>query len=270
MSKLLMRLELEKLKKMQKAATDIEKILNKVNQVTEGFLFDKQYPQHFLLITLHGSIIEMLFTCNTMLRIGVTTCIPIIARSMIEALSSMAFIAIDKNNINSMTYDFQTQRKEQALSLLGLDLKQYDKENVNRIIEQCDEVISTIKQISTPMPKAKRRIKDFLDIHFLVAYKMYCSFAHNDLMALEHRHVVKYPNDTYSLEVFKETDLSECIHLIDVILSCLMVSTLIVSSKVTSIRKDKIKNALHKFRQFKSRYYGDKLNDASVRIDRAY
>jgi len=254
---------MNELEKMRQAAMDISRILDKIKQVTEGFRFDKRDDQHFLLVSLHGSMFEMTYACMHMLNIGATTCIPIIVRSMIEALSTMSLIASDKNNIEDVLDAFYSQRYRQAAELMKLKLEDYDMDKLKIISEECRAKSKSIRENRGEPPSISARIERTLGPNFSIAYKMYCSDAHSDLMALESRHVVKDEAGDFGFEIFKESTLRECINAIDVMLCCLLMSTNFISSKVTSRKKSKIKNASHKFKRFKEKYFPKELGGNS-------
>jgi hypothetical protein len=228
-------------------------IIDKVKNISSSLYFNSADKQHLIIMSLNSTIFEMASSCIVLMQSQMYSSIPIILRSMIEALSLLVSISSDKDKARLAAIDCYIQRSKTAKLLKKFKMSSDSLEQLQKIETKADTIISMNSEINTQRGIVSR-IQENLAPGFELSYRMFCSEAHHDIDAVGNRHLVECEDGGYSVELFKNKSLQDVVSYLDIIIVSMIIATEVISSVVISFKKEKITSLKHKYNQFKKRF----------------
>jgi len=166
---------------------------------TSNITFDKYNVQHLYLMCLYGRIFELGVSALNLMKANDHAGVPVILRSQLEAFVDFANLIEDKDFIKTIAATFVDQKKRLYDNLK----KHLDPSEVPSVTNDYTEKAAIGFKPQTIWQRFKN-IK--LQKTYITAYFILCSYGHNNLAMLEHRHLEKNEKD-HKVVFFKEEPL---------------------------------------------------------------
>jgi len=80
----------------------LEKVLDKSIEYLHELTFDKNIKQHLYLILLYCRIVELIHSCNILMKERIIAGVPILLRTVLETFADLKNLSNDQNYVNSM------------------------------------------------------------------------------------------------------------------------------------------------------------------------
>ena len=199
----------------------LEALLSKTTDLSGRVIFYKEVPQHSYLMSMHCTIIELSSCCIELLKIGQSTAVPVIARSVLEAYADLKCLIQDDNHWRFMHAGHLKDKAKLTTEAgsgnpLLADLSQHIdiKRELLAVQEELKslktEGIEPIKHISDRFKKAG------MEAEYRSMYALLCNEAHNSQSALISRHL-EADGDGFRITLFKDQPIEDVAASIDVI-----------------------------------------------------
>lgn len=166
---------------------------------------------------------------------------PIIVRSMLEGLASLCNLVSDPAYLEQMKFDNARSDVILFTEYAANPSMQDDKEAIAKLRSWKDQAQPLLDELKTKGYKKQELIEKFKKANMLenyVAYRVFCSFAHNQLTTLNARHAGKFEL-RYHEEAPQETTASVMVVAISIL--CRAFETL---SKFTDLHSDVLAKAI--------------------------
>lgn len=212
----------------------LETLLNTSIALTGRVVFHTEIPQHSYLMSMHCTIIELSSCCIELLKIGQSTAVPLIARSILEAYADLKCLLQDEKHWRFMHASHLKDKAKLTSeashgNLLFAELaQQIDIESeLSAVQEELAslkiEGVEPIKHISYRFKKAG------MEAEYRSMYALLCNEAHNSQSALISRHL-ESDGDGFKITLFKDQPIEDVAASIDVIAGTLAGSIADVAS----------------------------------------
>lgn len=192
--------------------------------------FDKTEPHQLYTVCVYGTILEIAYGCLALLKEKQITALPILLRSLLEAYADFRANVEDPGYYKNLYAAFlkeklrlvkNAERGRQNPYLAGLvQVLDIDTEKSN--LES--EMEKYKKENRGPLENRERFEKGKLEYEFQSMYWLLCLHGHNNLSALEDRHIQKQDGD-YNVTLFKEEDPEDLVRYLDTLIATLIDST---------------------------------------------
>jgi len=192
--------------------------------------FDKNDPHQLYAVCIYGSIVEIAYGCIALLEKKQVTALPILLRSFLEAYADFRASVEDSKYYMNLYASFlkeklrlvrNADKNQQNPYLAGLvhslDINN-EKEKLQTEMDRCR------KENRGPLENRDRFDKGKLEYEFQSMYWLLCLHGHNNLSALEDRHIEKQGDD-YNVVLFKEEDPEDLVRYLDTLIATLIDST---------------------------------------------
>ncbi len=189
--------------------------------------FDKEHPQHLYAMCTYGTILETTYDILALADARQFTSIPIILRTLLDAYASFRSCIRDPNHFKAM---YATHIKEK-LRLVDAVTDSPDNPYLKGIAQAIDvkkekasledELRGLKKQGYTPSRPWQEFEKAGLAGEYQSLYWQLCLHAHNNVSALEERHLNK-KGDDYEVAYFKEADPADLARYFDSVCGLLL------------------------------------------------
>ena len=204
-----------------------ERFLPFLAQLTDSCLddgqyirFDKEHPQQLYAVCSYGSIVEISYGIRVLLEERQPTCVPILLRSLFEAYAGFRCCMRDPNHFKGMYATFLNE-KLRFVTKVGANPENVYLKGVADSVDVTAEKVSLTKEIDAlkaqhypPMSTWDEFKKAGLESEYQSIYWQLCLHAHNNVSALEDRHIER-AGDTYGVTFFKPTDPQDDIRYLD-------------------------------------------------------
>lgn len=163
--------------------------------------FDKKHPWHFNLVSLYGTLIELLGSACILIREGAAIGIPILLRSALEAYLDFVNLAKDRKygyhmraaELKEWLKLLQEAKTEQNPFLAGIaNTSNLDQE----LSQQGAELEELNKDGYAPLRQDQKFDKAGLTPVYKSVYNSLCCYSHNNIRALQSRHFNITPDKT--------------------------------------------------------------------------
>lgn len=227
----------------------------------EQFRFDKGQPNQVTAVCIYGSIMEMAYSCIALLEKKEMTPIPIILRALLEAYADLRASIDDPGYYKNIYASFLDEKLRFIKTFEKNPTNQYLQGAHGEIDIQAEtnalkNEIQTYQSENRPPLKTWERFKHgkLID-EYQSMYWLLCLHSHNNLSALEDRHIEKSDND-YNVVLFKEENPEDLQRYLDTVIS------IVVEGSV----------AIHTFlhTSITSRYEGHQKKLAELRKEYVY
>jgi len=199
----------------------LETLLSKTNDITSTIIFYKEIPQHAYLMTMHCTIIELSSCCIELLKIGQSTAVPVIARSILEAYADLTCLLQDENHWRFMHAGHLKDKAKLTTEAssgnpLLADLAQHI--DIEHELSAVREELASLKADGVePIRHISNRFKKAgMEAEYKSMYTLLCNDAHNSQSALISRHIEE-DGDGFRITLFKEQPIEDVAASIDVI-----------------------------------------------------
>ena len=200
-------------------------------KLLKSVVFSKTNIRHFTLISLYGTILELVYSIGILAKSDTSIGISVLLRSIVEAHLDLSNLIKDSNYGYCLHAEYLTQWNnvlKSAQSGDNLFLKDFSKHpNLTDRINETRAQIEDLKSKGfTPLSKRKKFEKANLDHAYSSFYNFLCCDSHNDLRSLYERHTWPNPEGTdFQMQCFAPIDLNEIVPEIDTCIGALLNST---------------------------------------------
>jgi hypothetical protein len=218
-------------------ATTSEKLLPIAKHIVESctdlagaIKFDKEHPQHLYTICTYGTILEIATGIIALVDARQVTCVPILLRTLLDALASFRCCIVDPNHFKAMYASFTKEKRR----LLGSVMKNADNPYLKELsktidvavaIPELEKELAALKaQGYEPLSAFEEFKKAGLQAEFQSLYWQLCMHAHNNVSALEDRHIER-TGESYEVVFFKEEDAADLIRYLDAMCGIVLEAT---------------------------------------------
>lgn len=171
-------------------AHDIDSFLDEADAVLRMFQINFNDNRTAIPKMLSMSICEMAATCNQLLATGNTDYLPIIIRSMLEALAKLIMVVDHPEKLDMLFQNSATKLNQLSNHMLKHKLVD-DEAMVMDRKKQIEELLSSMEKYKHEEQMITKCIKENLNERWLHIYYTFCLDAHSDIQALRKRH--QYP-----------------------------------------------------------------------------
>lgn len=180
--------------------------------------YQRQIPQHLLVFSLNGTILEYMRGCIALIRNHNTRCLPPVCRSLLEAYVDL------KNSADSDEYRRALQatmlRKKSQFAKNAHKYRESspfikaikDKTDFDELAQQFEQERATVKQDEIPLWEKFKTAG--LEHEHRFIYALLCDDVHNGLESIGRNHLVVEGNDTF-LQYFRPMPIDELVPLVD-------------------------------------------------------
>ena len=184
------------------------------------FKFDKDHPQHLSAICVYCTLIELARSELTLLENGDVTAMPVVLRSIFEAYADLRAIIEDPGYYKNMYATFldeklrflrNVERSEANPFLVPVAARLDIKSETVRLQEERKELEDASRE---PLSAVARFRAAKLEHEYESMYWLLCLEGHNNLSALDDRHIEK-AGDQFGVVMFKAADADDLVRLLD-------------------------------------------------------
>jgi hypothetical protein len=188
----------------------LARVLDGALKILPTVKFDKHDPQHLAAICLYATIFQSVSDCFRLVEEPATVAVPIIMRSMLESYADLCAVIQDRDYPKKMLATFhQEQRKhlEDMLKFPGnpfhADVATHIDPGV-KLKEVQVESDKFRKEKHFPLSVFERfKLAGLSDLYRTVYWQL-CLDAHNNIAALEQRHVRRETGSDFEVDIFAE------------------------------------------------------------------
>lgn len=182
--------------------------------------FDKKHRQHLYSVCTYGSMLEIAAGINTLVAAAQITSVPILLRTLLDAYASFRCCIIDAHHFKATCASFVKEKRRLLSSIASNPENPYLKKiaesmNVKAEIDALTEELRGIdEQGYEPLKPWAEFEKAGLQPEYQSLYWQLCMHAHNNIAALEDRHLEKEDGD-YQVAFFKAPEPDDVIRYVD-------------------------------------------------------
>lgn len=184
-----------------------ERALNKVVDAMRLVRFDASKRPQIYAVTLHATIVQLCGGCLRLAKTELTVGIPVLLRSMFEALVDLDNLVHDQSYFERM----DAANLDQYLKLLresptnpllsGLD----EKHDLPRVISEYEAQLDELRSRKRGQKDMRSRCADVdREDEYLSIYLLFCMDAHNNVGALIDRHISEGKSQTLQVTLAGE------------------------------------------------------------------
>lgn len=191
------------------------------------FKFDKQNPRQLTVTCVYSSIIELSHGQLALIEKDQTTAIPVILRSIFEAYADLCGLLEDPEYHKNMYSSFINEklrflRNAKASQSNPFLLGVAQGLDIAAEISSIEMEMAALKKDGHPPLKNHERFNSGkLEHEYQSIYWLLCMESHNNMSALDDRHIEKDGKD-YHVALFREPDHNDLIRNIDALTAVLI------------------------------------------------
>lgn len=221
--------------------------------------FDKKHPQHLYSVCTYGSILEIATGINALIASGQITSVPILLRTLLDAYASFRCCIVDPNHFKAMCASFLKEKRRLLSSIASNPENPYLKKiaetmDVKATIDELSKELHGIKgQGYEPLAPWAEFQKAELQAEYQSLYWQLCMHAHNDISALEDRHLERKDGD-YEVAFFKDAEPDDVIRYVDSTCGLVLDASTRLHSLLETGEDDKLKVLHGKLQEIRALY----------------
>jgi len=202
-----------------------------VLHLAESLHFDKKHPWHLHLVSLYGTMIELLGSACILIREGVPIAVPILLRSVLEANLDFTNLAKERRygyhmraaELHEWIKILREAKKKQNPYLS--DISQIP--NLGKVIVQWETELSELKKKQfSPLNQKQKFDKAELEPVYQSVYNFLCCHSHNNIRALVSRHIdIAADQRDFQVEYYAPVNFDTLLPYIDSFCGIIMSST---------------------------------------------
>ncbi len=195
------------------------------------FRFNKKHPWHLGLVSLYGTMLELLGSICVLIREDIAVGIPILLRSVVEANLDFTNLANDRK----YGYYLRAAEKREWIKILREAKKGENPflagialaPNLDETLSEWESELAELKQDGyRPLRQNEKFDKVNLSPVYKSVYNFLCCHSHNNLRALVSRHVNISPDETdFNVEYYAPLDMNLLLPYIDSLCGIIVSST---------------------------------------------
>jgi Family of unknown function (DUF5677) len=226
----------------EKLVTFLRKASNEVRNNAHELHFDNQHPQQLYVICLYGTILETIISCLTLAKEQQLMTIPILLRSVSEAYVDLVNLINDESYPYRMLATFLKEEIRLLKNSLGNESNPFLLNVSDDPTEELQESEARLEQLKKEGKKPIQVLDKFKlagwENEYQSVYWVLCNHSHNNISALESRHIEKRGED-YEVVLFKDRGLSNPRPYFDVLNAILIQSSMLIHKLLeSSVEKD--------------------------------
>lgn len=207
---------------LKEALPRFRDLLDEVWAVSRTLRFDSGNQQHLLGVSLHGSILEYARGIMALLQNGDATCTFVLLRSLVEAAIDLFNLAADPRYMEFMHYAFLEQQHHLLeVAVQASNANPYlvefsqNQTEVSAKLDQVRAEIRKLKKRGIKLLSARERFARAQQSHLYHGpYWDLCQHSHNNIAALERRHLRQTSNG-FQIAYFSSPSDDDVILLLD-------------------------------------------------------
>ncbi len=221
--------------------------------------FDKRNHQQLYVICTYATIVEIAFGCFALVESSQLTTLPTLLRSLLEAYADFVGCLRDPNYYKYM----YTSLLNEKLRLLKKTLSNPHNPYLKGIAQSVD-IVDTKSALEAEIAALKCEGHEKLDVserfakaglegEYQTMYWLLCLHAHNNISALEDRHIEKQGDD-YNVVMFKEVEPADRIRYFDALGAVLIDSSSKVHQLLESEGASRYEQHVERFNEIRNGY----------------
>lgn len=194
------------------------------------FRFDKRNPQQLTAICVYCSILELSHGEIALFDKGQTTSLPIVLRSIFEAYADLRALLEDADYYKNMYASF-LEEKLRFLRNVAKSSSNPFLLDVSAGMDVNSEVTGLEREIAKYKNEGRKPLSNFarfdsggLEHEYQSIYWLLCLESHNNMSALDDRHIEKDGGD-YHAVLFKSADPKDLLRILDSLLAVMIDSS---------------------------------------------
>lgn len=208
----------------------LQQVVSESLQDAKLFRFNKTNPSQLSVVCIYCSIVEIVCGCMLLLEKNKSTAVPILLRSLLEAYTDFRACIEDPEYYRNMYASFLEQKlrflkyietSPQNPYLVGLDKATSVQTERTKLMAEMEKYK---KEGRGPLKTRERFARGKLEHEHQAPYWLLCLHSHNNLSAIEDRHLEKHGDD-YQVTLFKEEKSEDLVRHLDSLLGILIDST---------------------------------------------
>lgn len=191
------------------------------------FSFDKRNPQQLTAVCVYCSILEFSHGEMALFEKGQTTALPIVLRSIFEAYADLRALLKDADYYKNMYATFLEEKLRFLRNVAKSSSNAYSR-GVSAGMDVNGEVSSLELEIANYKTEGRKPLSNFarfesggLVHEYQSIYWLLCLESHNNMSALDDRHIEKDGGD-YHAVLFKAADPEDLLRILDSLLAVMI------------------------------------------------
>jgi hypothetical protein len=220
--------------------------------------FDKHHPQHLAAICLYGTIFQSVSDSYRLMEEPATVAVPGIIRGLLESYADLCAVILDRDYPKKMLATFNEEQRKHLEDMLKSPRNPFHADVAAQInpAAKLKDILSELDNFRSqkifPLSVYERfQIAGLGDLYRTVYWQL-CLHAHNNIVALEQRHVRRTSGDDFEIDVFAENPSQELGMYYDTIMATLIDSTRRLYSLVGFPMPDSVQRLLEEFERFRA------------------
>jgi hypothetical protein len=203
-----------------KSEESLERHYQRCIEMVAGIRFSNSVPQQVLALCLYCSIIELCSSTLILIQRRQFIGVPLLIRSMYEADVDLVNILNDSDYFKSLYATYLTKMTGVIQQAHNSESPGFMKaaggiEEMRAFLREKNNELKSLKRDGhKPLQMKDRFCRAKLDEEYISSYAYLCRYSHNDIVALQNRHL-RTVGDEPELKVFNEIGLQDETHLID-------------------------------------------------------
>jgi hypothetical protein len=189
--------------------------LDSTVEILPAVKFDKHHPQHLAAICLYATILQSVSDCYRLMEGPATVTVPGIMRSLLESYADLCAVIQDPAYPKKMLSTFYEEQRKHFEDVLKSPRNPFHADVATHI-----DPVAKLKEIEAELDKFRQekhfplsvferfRLAGLGDL-FRTIYWRLCLDAHNNIAALEQRHVRRTEGDDFEVDIFAENPSDE-------------------------------------------------------------
>lgn len=195
-------------------------IVDSCIELARALKFDKENPQQLYSVCTYASILEIATGMNVLIEHRQIISVPILLRTLLDAYASFRCCIVDPNHFKAMYASFNKEKRRLLSSIVTNPENPYLKKiaetmDLKAEIATLDKELEGLSTQGYPPPRPWEEFeKAGLRAEYQALYWQLCMHTHNNVSALEDRHLEK-EDGSYEVTLFKEEDPADLIRYVD-------------------------------------------------------
>jgi hypothetical protein len=176
--------------------------------------FNKHNPQHFVMVCLYGTILQSGSDCYRLMQEPTVTVAGVL-RSILESYADLCALARDPDHAKKMLATFRDEQRKHLEDMIRSQDNPFHADVARQLDAEgkLEEILGDLRSLQEsghlPLSVYDRFVRADLADLYRTLYWQLCLQAHNNIIALERRHVRHTGDADFEIDVFSENDDDE-------------------------------------------------------------
>lgn len=221
--------------------------------------FDRQDGAQLYAVCAYASIVEIVSGCQVLLNLERTSSLPILMRALLEQYADLRAGMVHRSYFKTLYASFLSEK----LRLVRNAERAGDNAYLAPLAEAADlpgerakleaELAALAQEEHKPIDAVRRFELAGLEHEYRSMYWLLCLHGHNNLSALEDRHIER-KDDDFSVTVFRNSDPEDEIRYLDSILGILFDASARIHSYLGATSESRMSRHWDPFAQIRDSY----------------